>query len=315
MGTKESMATEKYPAKPITIIVPFAAGGSMDMIVRVLEKSAPRDLGQPFIVVNMPGGAGAVGMNELAGAPTDGYTIGIVGVNLILQPIYGQTRYHYPTALEPLVNIVSSPIIMATLADKPWNNLNELVSYAKQHPGEIKFGHAGLGTGTHIAGEMFAQEVNISIKQVPFRGDAEALTSLLGDHVQLVFAATPAALKEHIKNGTIKVLAITDEHRLTLQGFENIPTFKEQGINVGFSLWNGIAVPKGLSADAKARLTAGLKAMINDPEFKKNMEELGMSVQYMGPDEFSARWIEDNAKLTKIVKETGIAELIATQKK
>lgn len=314
MGSKESMVSEKYPTKPITIIVPYAAGGSSDMIARMLEKSALKHLGQPLVVVNMPGGSTTIGMNELAGAKPDGYTIGVVAVSAILQPLYGQTRYHYPTALEPLANVVSSPAVLATLAEKPWKNLSELVSYAKQHPGEIKVGHSGIGTSVHVTEEMFAKEAGITIKQVPFRGESEAIAALLGGHVQLIGVYSPAALKQHVESGTIKILGVADENRLTIPGFENVPTFKEQGIDVALNCWNGIAVPKGLSATEKVRLTAGLGAMINDPDFKKSMEEMGMSVHYMGPDEFGDQWIADNAKLTKIVKETGIADLIANQK-
>lgn len=315
MGAKESVVSEKYPAKPITMIVPFAAGGSTDMLARVLEGFAQKYLGQPLIVVNIPGGACTIGMNELAGASPDGYTIGMVGPSLMLQPLYGQTRYHYPTALEPLVNVISFPTVLATNSEKPWKDLRELISYAKQHPGEIKFGHSGIGTGTHVAGEMFAQEAGIQIAQVPFRGESEAMAALLGGHVQLICVSNPAVLTDHMKNGTVRILGVAEENRSTIPGFENVPTFKEQGVNISFNFWNGVAAPKGLPASEKARLAEGFKKMIEDPAFKKNMEELGMSIQYMGPDEFSARWIEDNAKLTKTIKETGIAELIAAQKK
>ncbi|WP_094607305.1 tripartite tricarboxylate transporter substrate binding protein [Sporomusa silvacetica] len=316
MGAKESMVSEKYPTKPITIIVPYAAGGSADMIARALERSAQKHLGQTLVIVNMPGGGATVGMNELAGAKPDGYTIGIVATSVILQPLYGETRYHYPTALEPLVNVVSSPVMVATLVDKPWKNLSEVVSYAKQHPGEIKFGHSGLGTSTHVTGEMFAKETGISIKQVPFRGgEPESLAALLGGHIQLICVSNPSVLKEHVKSGTIRILGVAEETRLTIPSFEDVPTFKEQGINIAFNFWNGIAAPKGLPLAEKARLTAGLREMVNNPDFKENMEKLGMSVHYLGPEDFSERWIEDNVKLTKIVKETGIAELIASQKK
>ncbi|CQR74557.1 Tripartite tricarboxylate transporter family receptor [Sporomusa ovata DSM 2662] len=315
MGAKESMVSEKYPTKPITVIVPFAASASSDIIARALEKSAYKHLGQPLVVVNMPGGAGTVGMNELAGAKPDGYTIGVVGVGAILQPLYGQTRYHYPTALEPLAKVVSSPTIVACLTDKPWKNLNELVSYAKQHPGEIKFGHNGLGTAVHVTGEMFAKETGITIKQVPFRGgEPESLAALLGGHTQLIFSYNPAVLKEYVKSGTIRILGVAEENRLTIPGFEDVPTFKEQGIDIAFNFWTGIAAPKEMPLAEKARLTYGLRQMVNDPEFKENMEKLGMSVQYLGPEDFGDRWIADNKKLSKIVKETGIAELIAAQK-
>ncbi|CVK20210.1 hypothetical protein SPSPH_041600 [Sporomusa sphaeroides DSM 2875] len=314
MGAKESTAPEKYPVKPINIIVPFAAGGSADIIARTLEKSAQQHLGQPLVVLNMPGGAATIGMNEMAGAQADGYTIGVIGINAILQPLYGETRYHYPTALEPLVKVVSSPIVLAVRSDKPWQNLNDLVSYAKANPGKIKFGHAGLGTTTHLTGELFGKEANINIVQVPFKGDSEALASLLGDHVHLILS-TPPALKEHVKSGSIKILGAAEEKRLTLSGFENVPTFKEQGINVAFDFWIGVVAPKGIPAAEKAKLAAGLKEMINAPEFSKSMQELGMVAEYLGPAEFKDRWIADNEKLTKVTKETGIADVIKAQKK
>lgn len=314
MGAKESTVPEKYPAKPINVIVPFAAGGSTDTMARALEKSAQKHLGQPLVVLNMPGGAATIGMNEMAGAKPDGYTLGVIGVNVILQPLYGETRYHYPTALEPLVKVVSLPVVLATLADKPWQNLSDLINYAKANPGKIKFGHAGLGTAIHIPGEMFAKEANINIVQVPFKGDSESLASLLGNHVDFIMG-NPSSLKEHVKSGTIKILGVAEEKRLTLSGFENVPTFKEQGINVAFDFWVGVVAPKGIPAAEKAKLAAGLKEMINAPEFNKNMEELGMVVEYLGPNEFKDRWIADNEKLSKVVKETGIADVIAAQKK
>ena len=314
MGTKENIAVENFPAKPITVIVPFAAGGSSDIIARTMEKYSLKHLGQSLVIVNTPGGAATIGMNQIASAPADGYTIGIIGPSVILQPLYGQTRYHYSTALDPLARVVSMPTIIAVSSQSPWHNLNELIDYAKQHPNEVKFGHAGLGTALHITAEMLAKEAGINMVQVPFKGDAEVLASLLGEHIQVIFVASPASLREHIQNGTIRVLGVAEEHRLSIPGFENIPTFKEQGINLAFNFWQGIVAPKGLSIEEKAKLATGLEEIINEPEFKKSMENLGMEWEYQGPDEFSNQWITDNAKLTKIVKETGIADLIAHQK-
>ncbi|MBP2636866.1 MAG: tripartite tricarboxylate transporter family receptor [Firmicutes bacterium] len=314
MGAKQSVASNKYPEKPITIIVPFAAGGSMDMVARSLEKTATKHLGQPLVVVNVAGGGGTIGLNELAGAKSDGYTIGVVGMGVILQPLYGQTRYHYPTSLEPLVKIAASPNIVATLSEKPWNSLNELISYAKQRPGEIKAGHSGLGSGPHLTSEMLARKAGITVAQVPFKGEADSMAALLGGHVQFI-VVTPSTVKEHVKNGTVKVLGVANKNRLMLPGFETVPTLKEQGIDVAFDFGHGIAAPKGLSVTEKARLTAGLKGIVNDPVFKNNMADIGMTVEYLGPEEFSVKWIEDCEELTKIVKETGIVDLIASQKK
>lgn len=312
--SKESTTSGEYPTKPINIIVPLAAGGSTDLMARILEKSSPKYLGQPLVVVNMPGGGTTIGMNEIAGANPDGYTIGFVSAAEIIQPIYSETRYHYATALEPIVQIVGLPMVVAVRADTSWSNLGDLVNYAKAHPGEIKFGHGGLGAAGHIVGESLGKEAGIKIVQVPFKGGSESLVALLGGHVQFIFG-TPGTFLEHVKAGKIKILGIATEKRLAIPGMEDVPTFKEQGINVAFDFWQGLAAPKGIPAAEKAKLAAGLKAMINDPEFKKSILNMGMEVKYLGPDEFSDHWAESNVKLTRTIKETGIADIIRAQKK
>lgn len=311
---KSVSKVEKYPTKPITMIVPYAAGGSADMMARAMEKVAQKHLGQPLVVTNIAGGASTIGTNELAGAKADGYTIGYVSMGSFLQPLYGQTRYHYPTALEPLVQVMSTPSVAVVLANQPWDSIEDLVQYAKQHPGEIKYGHSGLGSGNHVVGEMFAKEAGIDIAQVPFRGESEALAAVLGGHVQLMFT-NPPTVKEYLKSGKVKVLAVAADQRIKDTGFTNIPTFKESGLSVVYHAWHALGAPKGLPPEIRNQLIEDLSRMINDPEFKKNMEDLGMTVEYLGPQEFEKKWIEDNARLTKVIKETGIAEKIAAQKK
>jgi tripartite-type tricarboxylate transporter receptor subunit TctC len=311
MQSKSANAPEKYPARPITVIVPFS--GSTELVARALEKTAVKHLGQPLVVINKPGGGGTIGWNELAGAKPDGYTIGLTGIGLILQPLYEPTKYNYPTALDSLAQVGTTPVVLAVRADQPWQTLEDLVSYAKQHPGAIKYGHAGLGAISHVTGETFAKEAGIVIDQVPF-GPAEGIAATLGGHIHLLFAAS-ATIKEQVKSGKIRVLAVAGEKRLTEPEFAQIPTFKEQGLDIIFGTWHGVAAPKGLPEDVRNKLAEGLKGMINEPAFKKNMEDMGVSVEYLGPQESLDQWISDNTKLSKIVKETGIAERIASQKK
>jgi tripartite-type tricarboxylate transporter receptor subunit TctC len=304
---------EKFPTKPITVIVPFAAGGSVDMIARAMEKKSIQFLGQPFIVTNMPGGGATIGWNELIKSKPDGYTLGITTTAAILQPFYGQTKYHYPTALEPLAQIATIPVLIAVSSDRPWQSIDDVVQYARQHPGEIKFGHPGLGTAFHVVGETFAKEANINITQVPFQGDTEELAALMGGHIQLIIASP--AIKELVRSGKIRVLAVAGEHRLSDPVFKDVPTLKEQGINVVFSHWNGIAAPKDMPANIKAQLAERLKNIIEDPEVKASIEDMGMTVEYLGPEESVNKWVSDSDRLSKIVKETGIVERIAAQKK
>ncbi len=314
MGKKTVTTTSKYPDKPITLIVPFGVGGGMDLVARLLEKTAPTHLGQPLVIVNKPGGAGTLGWNELAGATPDGYTISMTGIEVILQPLYGPTKYHYPSALEPLAQITEISLVMAIQSGQPWNNISDLIEYAKQHPGKIKFGHPGVGSMNHIAGETFAQAANIQLEQVPFQSAAESTASLLGGHIQVAFV-TPASVKMHMKNGTIRVLAIAGEKRLADPIFADVPTFKEQGLDVIGSSWFGIAAPKGLPIEVKNKLANGFKTMINEPEFKKNIEQLGLQVNYLGPKETQERWLNDSEKLAKTIQETGILDKIKAQKK
>lgn len=312
--TKQEPA-EKYPAKPITMIVPYGAGGSADLMGRAMEKLSMKYFGQPMVVLNKPGGAATIGWNELAGAKPDGYTIGYVAGSALLQPHYTQTRYHYPTALEPLAQALKLPVLLSVRADQPWQNLEDLINYAKQHPGALKFGHSGLGSGIHIVGEMFVKEAGVNIAQVPFPGgEPESLAALLGGHIQVLFS-TPVAIKEHVKTGRVRVLGVAEERRMTDPELKNVPTFKEKGVDVSLNLWFGIAAPKGLPPDVKTRLNEGLKGIFNDPEFIKNMTDLGLPVEYIGPQEFADKWVSESTRLTKIIQETGILERIASQKK
>lgn len=308
-----STINKQYPTKPITIIVPFSAGGGLDVLARALEKLAPKYLGQPLIVVNKPGGAGTIGWNELASASPDGYTLGISAIDLLIQPLYGPTKYHYPTALEPLVQVSTSPWILVIQADQPWQDVNEVITYGKQHPGELKFGHTGIGSPSHIIGETFANISNTTLEQVPFRGASEVTVALLGKHIQMAFI-NPSTVKEQIKNGTLRALATTGEQRLTDPELAQIPTFKEQGFDIVLTNWYGVTSPKSLPPEVKTKLAEGLKAIISDPEFKTNIENLGLQVEYLDPKESAEKWLSDSAILAKTVQETGISEKIKAQR-
>jgi len=305
--------TNKFPEKPITMIVGFSAGGSNDLIARLLEKLSIKYLGQPLVIVNKPGGAGTIGWNDLAGSSSDGYTLGISGTEMISQPLFGDTKYHYATALEPIIQISNSPFVMVVSADAPWQNVHDLIEYAKQHPGELKFGNAGLGSMSHIIGETFGKAADVNIQQIPFRGGSESTIALLGKHVQFAFMA-PTSIKEQIKSGTVRALAVSSEQRVPDPALTQIPTFKEQGIDVVFNYRYGVAAPKGLPPEVKTKLTEGFKAMVSDSEFKSGMDAIGIEIEYLGPKEAQEKWLDDNEKLTKIIQETGILDLIKGQK-
>jgi len=313
MQNKTVATTPKYPDRPITVIVPFSAGSGLDLIARLLEKTAPQHLGQPLIVVNKPGGAGTLGFNELVGASPDGYTIGISSLEVILNPLYGSAKYNYPTALDPLAQVASSASVLAVQANQPWQDLAAIIEYGKSNPGKLKFGHQGIGSFSHIVGETFSQTTGCMLEQVPFRGGGETVAALLGGHVQIAFVS-PAMIKEHLKNGTIRALAVSDSQRLSDPVFAQVPTLKEQGFDVVFNSWFGVVAPKEMPSEVKDKLVVGLKAIISDSEFKKSVENMGYQLDYLGAKESAAKWQADSKKLTKTVQETGILDLIKAQK-
>ncbi len=302
-----------FPKRPITVIVPFSAGGGGDLQIRALEKLAPKYLNQNFIVENKAGGGGSIGLNEVVTSPPDGYTIGFSFAGLILQSLYGTTTYDYPTALEPIAQFSTAPIILVVKADQPWQTLDDLITYCKQNPHKVKFGHSGIGDTTHIVGEVLAKKAGISIEQVPFRGGSESTAALLGDHVQIVFA-TPGTVIEQIKSGTLRSLAISGEKHLANPTLSNIPTLKESNFDIVIENWSGIVSPKEMDQKIKHKLADALAKMVADPEFKLSIEKLGMEVHYLNSDDSITRWQKDKERLSKMINETGIIEQIKQQK-
>lgn len=307
-------AEKSYPIKPITILVPYSAGSTPDVLARMLEKKSIQFLGQPLIVTNKPGGSGTIAWNELASSKADGYTIGVATTGVVLQSLYGQAKYNYPTAMEPLAKVTTTPIVMVVPSNSKWKNLSEFIAYAKAHPNAIKYGHGGLGTAVHVVAELFAQTAGIQMEQVPFQGGSEQIAALLGNHIDVAFLIQ-GNLKEYVKDGQLNVFAVAESHRLRDAEFSNVPTFKEQGLNVEFDNWQCIAAPKGLPISVKNKLVSGIKELINDVEFQANMREVGLAVEYLGPEDCIKGWALQNDHLGKVIQETGIAQRIVSQRK
>lgn len=304
---------ENYPKKPIVTLVTFGVGSASDLLARLMEKESGHELGQPLVIVNKPGGTGMVGWNELAAAQPDGYTIGMSSAELILHPLYGLSKYDYSTALEPLVQVASSPFIMVVKAEQPWKNVSDFINYAQNHPGQLKFGHQGIGSLAHISGALLTQKTDVSLEQVPFLSSSETMAALLGGHVQVAFV-NPSAVKAHIKDGTVRALGVTSRRRLENDPvLKNIPTFEEQGFDIEISNWFGVAAPKELPEPIKRKLAEGLKAIVTDPALKKNVEQLGLQYDYLGPQEAQEKWLSDRQKFSQIIQSTGILELIKAQ--
>jgi tripartite-type tricarboxylate transporter receptor subunit TctC len=302
-----------YPERPIKVIVPFAAGGSTDLIGRIVAKAAEEKLGKPLVIENKPGAGTMIGLNELAGAKPDGYTIGMVTSTLVLQPLYGNTRYDYPNALQALAQVAVTPPILATSAQSEWKSLKDLLDYAKANPKKVKYGITGVGNSSHIGPAQLARAAGIEIEPVTFDGGGPLMTALLGGHIAAA-AGSPVDYKGQIEAGKLRALVSFGPERSSDPLLKEVPTAKELGYEAEIVSWTGVAGPKGLNPDIVKKLSDAFVAAMADPGVKAQIEKLGSDPVGMDASSFAQRWSSETAKLKQVVTETGILELVKSQK-
>jgi len=295
----------KYPEKPITLIIPFAAGGPSDVIGRAMANVSQKYLGQPLVVLNRPGGATTVGLNECVAAAPDGYTIVFPGISSITQPLVSQTQYEYVEALEPICQLEYKPQGLIVKADSPFKTLDDLVKYAKANPGKLKFGHSGDGGPTHLATVLFMKAAGIEMTGVPFAGIGPVMTAFLGNHVDIAVASI-GDVKSYLKSGEARMLAVANETRD--KAFPDIPTYKEQGYDVVLPMWDGISAPKGLPVDVKEKLVKGFEGIIGDADLQKQFADMSVTPAFLPPDQFKAMMIKQRDAFAPIIKELGIGD-------
>lgn len=264
-----------YPVKPITLVVPFTAGGTTDILGRIVADGLGKRLGQPVIIDNRGGAGGNIGAAAVALANPDGYTLlmGYNGTNAINPSLYKKLSWDPIKSFEPIsmvARVNNVVIVNPTLSIK---TLPELVAYAKAHPAELNYGSAGPGSIFHLAGEMLQQQTGARMTHVPYKGAAPALTDLMGGQVQVMFSTIPTALS-FIKAGKLRPIAVTGPRRSPL--FPELPTAREAGFPaMEVDSWFAIFAPKGLAADVQERLNKALREVISDPAIVRKMEEQG----------------------------------------
>lgn len=304
----------KFPTKPISLLVPYAPGGSSDMAARILSKYSQKYLGAPLVVVNKPGGGGSLAYDEVVEANPDGYTLALVTTTSAINPIYGGTKYKYPVDMQGIAKISDIPHTLTVNANAEYKTLEDFIQYVKNHPDNAKYGTSTIGGATHITAETFCKAAGIKMEVVPFDGGSSVMTALLGNHIQASFD-TIADAREQVQAGKLRVLAIASEKRVDDPLWKDTPTFKEKGLDVVGGSWNGIAAPKGIPDYVKSTFADGFGKMLNDPDVIDEFKKLGLTVNYLGPDEFEEFWNERYERFTEIVTETGILEQMKSQKK
>jgi tripartite-type tricarboxylate transporter receptor subunit TctC len=270
-------AADNFPSRPITIIVPFAAGGPSDAMARILAERMKLALGQAVVIENVTGAGGSIGVGRAAHAAADGYTIsfGHLGTHVCNGAIY-KLNYDLLDDLEPVALLPSNPMIIVSKDDVPAKSLAELLAWLKSKPTPATAGTAGAGSGSHIAGLYFQQVAGVKLQFVPYRGTAPALNDLVGGQIDLIVDQTSNSINQ-VRAGTIRAYAITQENRLPQA--PDVPTVDEAGLP-GFhmTLWSGLWVPRGTPKEVVVRLNAATEAALNDPSVKKQLENLGLQM-------------------------------------
>lgn len=304
--------TSNYPSSEIEWLVPYTAGGSSDQMARLIAKYSQQYLGVDIIIENVGGGGGNVGLSQFVTTPNvnDGYNLTCFNTTANLQPIYGTTEFDWLEELEPLAMCVSIPIAIAVPKDSPFNTIEELVDYAKEHPGELQYGHAGIGSITNVAGEQFCLEAGIDMTAVPFGSGADALTAVMGSQID-VNVANVSEVVPYGETGELKILALCTD--TTIESMPDVPTLVSKGYNVDQMVTQGIATAKDTPAEMVAILDEGLGKIINDPDFQEELKSYGMDVFYMDAADFDAYLQEQREEFTQIVTESGILEEVQSQ--
>ena len=297
-----AVQAETWPARPVTLLVPFPPGGSTDMIARTLGPKLQEKLGGTFIVANQAGAGGTVGAAAAKRAPPDGYTIlvsslgpYVIGPHLIKGVAYDPLKdFDYITVA------VQAPNVLAVPASSAHKTLADLLAFLKANPGKMSFASAGNGTSDHLTAELFWQETQTSGLHVPYKGGAPAMSDLLGGQVDATFMNINTGL-QNIKAGKLRALAITSTRRSPL--LPDVPTMDELGYKgVTVYSWQAFAAPKGLPADIKTKLHDAIDAGLNDPVVKPKLLELGFEIAGNSPEQFTAFQAAEFARWKKVIE-------------
>lgn len=296
---------QAWPSKPVRLVVPFTAGGSTDTVARIIaEKLTPR-LGQPVVVENRAGAGGSVGSDAVAKSSPDGYTmlVGTSSTMAILPYLYRKPPYDPNRDFAPVVLLGTADIMVVVNSSVPIGSIKELLAYAKGNPGKLTFASGGNGSISHLLGEYFKSMAGVDLLHVPYKGDAQMVTDLLGGQVNMAFG-TAVAFLPHVKSGKVRALAVTNPKRSTTQ--TELPTVSEAGVP-GYEAvqWFGIAVPAGTPREVVQRTNAEVRAILAMPEVRARFSELGFDIVGGPPEEFADFLRSENAKWKRIAEIAG----------
>ncbi len=296
---------QTFPERPVRIVVPLPPGGSPDTIARTLAQSLQTTWSQPVVVENRTGGSQNIGADIVAKSAPDGYTWLLAPDNVFsVNPYVGKPPFDPMSDFTPVTQLARIAFLLVVHPSLPANSVQELVAYAKAHPGELNFGSSGNGSPQHLGALMFQRLTGTQMNHVPYKGAAPAIADLLPGRIQVWIGASNSLLP-HIKDGKLRLLASSAAERFPILG--NVPTIAEAGVP-GYSLdpWLGLFMPARVPADVVTKVSAEVARILNAPELKAKLGAQGIEIVTSSPAEFARFVREDNARWGKIIREAGI---------
>jgi tripartite-type tricarboxylate transporter receptor subunit TctC len=287
---------QKYPERPVTIVVPFPPGGGTDSLIRIMQPALTQLWGQAIVIENKAGASGAIGGDFVAHARPDGYT-------LLMSSTAGVTAKNVDQ-FTPITLVSASPYVVVVNPKVPAQSIKELVAYAKKNPGKLTFGSSGIGAASHLSAELFKSMAGVDMLHVPYKGTGQAVTDLLAGQIDVMFGPAETVMP-HVKSGRLRALAVTSAKRFAV--LPDLPTVAESGVP-GYSAvgWFGLFAPAGTPKDIVAKVSADANKVLNDPTVKASMVAAGAEASPDTPEQFGRFVRSEMDKWTKLMKERGI---------
>jgi tripartite-type tricarboxylate transporter receptor subunit TctC len=290
---------QSYPSHPVRVIVPFAPAGDTDLVARLIGHWLSERLGQPFIIENRPGAGTNIGTEAVVRAPADGYTLLLASPPAAINAtLYDKLSFVFLRDMMPVAAVIRAPFVMEVNPSVPAKTVPEFIAYAKANLGKISMASAGIGSGPHLAGELFKMMAGVNIIHVPYRGQGPALTDLLTGHVQLYFAGIPSSI-QYLRAGKLRALAVTTATRSEV--LPDIPTLSEFLPGYEASFWGGFCAPKGTPAEIVDKLDKEVNAALADPMIKARIADLGATALPGSPADFGKLIAEETEKWSKVI--------------
>ncbi len=298
-----AQAQDAYPDKPVRLIVPQPAGGTGDVVSRLVGQRLAIRLGKPVVIENRPGAGGTIGAALVAKSPPDGYTLVMASPGFsTFAALYTGSGLNPATDFAPVGMMAMVPIAAIVRADAPYEKMSDFIAYAKKNPGKASFSSAGQGSLSHLMGAWFKAAAGLDMLQVPYAGSAPSLTALLGGQVDITF--DPMASAQLLKAGKVRAIAVTDASRSPM--LPDVPTLGELGVPVRGSVWLGVMAPAGTPRSVLDRLNRDLDAVLREPELRAALTAAGVQPEPMSIADFARFFEADTRNLTKLVRDNSI---------